>query len=142
MAQPTITDGSTTITFGLFTNIDHSMQSQKFFAQALQKGRGQRIRAPGMFFEAYKFTFLFKSASGGDSGWEQYEIFVDFTKARHKKYEYQRKLTFVKPGTTSTNKVIQGQVTNVATNVAYGTDEAKVIGSFDFVMDNISKQVP
>ncbi len=139
---PTINDGSTTITFTLFTDIDHSLQSQKFFARPLQRGRGQRVRSPGMWFESYKFIFLFQSTPAGDSGWEKYENFVAFCKARHPTYSYQRKLTFLKPGTTSTNKIVQGQVTNVALHAKYGDDESKVIGGFDFVPDDFSKQVP
>ncbi len=141
MVTAEITDSVTTITFELYTSIDHSLQAQKIFSAALQKGRGQRVRNPGMWFEAYKFTAVFKSIVAGDSAWEQYDTFIDFCKTRNGTYEYQRKLTYTIPGTAS-DKELNGQLSNLAINSQFGADEQKVIFGFDFLPDNISKQVP
>lgn len=141
MATAELTDGTTTVIFNAFISFDTNLVHTRFHAAQMQKGRGQKVKTPGLVSKNYKFVYLFvKTAT--KTAYELQEELETLCEIEHRTYGYQRKITFQRPGEEAGTKTINGVITNMASNIKYGDDESKVIGSFDFLSDNISKQVP
>jgi hypothetical protein len=136
----TITDGTTTITFTTFQELDFAFKHESPRIYPRQQGKGQIISTRGKISKIYTFGFTIKSVVGGDTAFTQLETIESFFETKHVTYGYQRKLTFNKPGGGTKN--LNGVILDIAGKIIAATDERKIIGTFVFGIDNLSKQVP
>ena len=143
MAQPTITDGTTIITFNAFTLIDFKFTTEganiipiPTLGSALSVAK-QNVIDINKKQELYTFHWQLKEGvgAGGTTAWEKLVTLRDtIWKTEHSSNGMHRKVTFTIQGIDVT---FFGKIMSIAGPIEAGEDEQEINGILDFAIDNI-----
>lgn len=142
MADPTITDGTLTITFNAFEMIDYKFKTK--ILEVIQHptlgtaGASSKQQAfdGGAKEEIYTFHWQLKSTSGGDSAWVKFKSLRDtIWKTEESTQGFHRKVTFT---IQESDETFFGKIATLSGPIEAGKDEIVVNGLLDFVIDDVT----
>lgn len=144
-----ITDSTNTTTFRAISGFSIKLLDESFRIYSIPLTGKQRVSALGKISKTYSLDFALENTSGGDSAWTKFVSLRDnIWLTEHVVYEYQRKITFAKPGTAvvATNgpveKSINGKIQNIAFPEEMGENIRYGLGNISFLIDNRALAVP
>ena len=140
MADPTVEDGTNTLTFKTFEVASIRFKNEKAAIVQYPYGEGQEVIDVGMRSKFYTFGFILKkngsrSTFGTGTAYEQLEDFETLFETSESTNEYHRKVTYIKPDSTDT-ETLYGKILSITADVVAGEDEVTVNGNFDFAIDD------
>ena len=142
MADPTITDGTLTITFNAFEILDFKFITK--FLEVIQHptlgtvGASSKQQAfdGGAKEEVYTFHWQLKETDGGDSAWTKFKSLRDtIWKTEESTRGFHRKITFT---IQESDETFFGKIATIAGLIEAGSDEIVINGILDFVIDDVT----
>ncbi len=137
-AQPTLTDGTTTITFDSFSTINYILQTKQMAKVQYLDGGGQQIVHTGMNQKHYIFNWeLAHDNPLGDRAYTKFQNLETVWETKHSSNKYHRKVTFARPG-SGVAKDVYGRIKTIRSPLTPGEHEKSMFGTLDFQIDNIT----
>ncbi len=146
MTDSTITDGTTTVTFGGaagngggLISIDYEFVTDNLFTQAYPNGQGDICMDYGYKRRQFTIEYYFKS-DGTYSAADYVEHLESLWITKNATYKYQRKITLVKPD--GKTRIIQGKIQSIVSHQTYGENFNYNEGKIVIFEDIVSTPIP